>query len=392
MNICHVITRLIVGGAQENTLLTCAGLHERGHQVMLVTGAEAGPEGSLLEQARSGGYDVRVLPAMRRAVNPWRDYRVRRELTDLFRQRRPEVVHTHSSKAGILGRLAAHDAGVPIIVHTIHGMSFNRTQSWPTRTLYRRLEAHCARFTDRLITVADAMRDQAVAAGLASPQECTTVYSGMQTARFSPQRWDRASARQSWSVGEHEVVIGTIARLFRNKGYEPLIPAMAQAARRNPKIRFVWVGDGVRRDRYERQLERLGIRARVHLTGLITPQEVPKMLAGMDLLVHASQWEGLPRVAVQALLMERPVISFDIDGAPEVVIPGQTGLLVKLNDVTGLAEAMVDLSENTAERQRLGQAGRQLCLQRFDHSRMVDALEHIYKDWLSSQKRGQVGA
>lgn len=380
MNICHVITRLIVGGAQENTLLTCAGLHERGHRVTLVTGPEAGPEGSLLGEAQSSGYDVIVLPSLHRAVNPWCDYRAKRDLTNLFRQRRPQVVHTHSSKAGILGRLAARDAEVPIIVHTIHGMSFNRTQSWPIRNLYRLLEVHCARFTDRLITVADAMRDQAVVAGLAEPQQCTTVYSGMQTARFSPQQCDREAARQSWSISEHDVVIGTIARLFRNKGYEQLIPAMVEVARRNPKIRFVWVGDGVQRDLYERQLEQLGIRDRVHFTGLIHPQEVPKMLAGMDMLVHASQWEGLPRAAVQALLMERPVISFDIDGAPEVVIPDQTGVLVKLNDVTGLAEAMMNLSENPAERQRLGQAGRQLCLQRFDHNHMVDALERVYAD------------
>jgi len=380
MNICHVITRLIVGGAQENTLLTCVGLHERGHKVTLVIGFEQGPEGSLIDEAKTCGYEVIVLPTMCRAVKPWLDYRAKRDLTALFRQLKPQVVHTHSSKAGILGRVAARNARIPIIVHTIHGMSFNRTQSWPTRTLYRLLETHCARFTDRIITVADAMRDQAVSAGIGTLQQYMTVYSGMRTELFSLSLYDRDTVRQSWSVAPDEIVIGTIARLFHNKGYEQLIPAMAEAARRNPKLRFVWVGDGAQRACYERKLKQLGIRDRVHCTGLIPPDQVPKMLAGIDMLVHASQWEGLPRAAVQALLMERPVISFAIDGAPEVVIPNQTGVLVTLNDTNALAEAMANLADDPAQRQRMGRAGRQLCLERFDHNRMVEALEKIYND------------
>ena len=360
MNICHVITRLIIGGAQENTVLTCAGLHERGHRVTLLIGPETGPEGSLHEEARRGGYDMRIVPSMCRAVRPLADHRARREMAAMLREMRPDVVHTHSSKAGILGRLAARDAGVPIIVHTIHGMSFNRTQSWPVRMLYRQLEQYCARFTHAIVTVADAMRDQAVAVGMAPREKFVTVYSGMRTELFDPARWDRTAVRRGWGVADDEVVVGAVARLFRNKGYEALIPAMALAAKRNPKLRFVWVGDGAQRAEYERRLEELGIRSRVHLTGLLPPDRVPEMLAGMDLLVHASQWEGLPRAAVQALLMECPVVSFNIDGAPEVVLPGRTGSLVQLNDVPALAEAMIALAGNADERRRLGRAGRQL--------------------------------
>ncbi|HOW69235.1 MAG TPA: glycosyltransferase family 4 protein [Phycisphaerae bacterium] len=378
MNICHIITRLIIGGAQENTILTCAGLHDRGHQVTLLVGPETGPEGSLHDEAHRGGYDVRIVPNMCRAVRPLTDLRARRELAAMLRDLRPEVVHTHSSKAGILGRLAARDAGVPIIVHTIHGMSFNRTQSWPVQMLYRWLERYCARFTQALVTVADAMRDQAVAVGIAPRDKFVTVYSGMRTELFDPARGDRAAVRRRWGAADEEIVIGAVARLFRNKGYEVLIPAMALAAQRNSRLRFVWVGDGAQRTDYEKQLESMGIRGRVHLTGLLAPQRVPEMLAGMDLLVHASQWEGLPRAAVQALLMECPVISFDIDGAPEVVLPGRTGALVRLNDVPGLAEAMVTLAGDASERRRLGRAGRQLCLERFDQRKMVSELESLY--------------
>ena len=381
MNVCHVITRLIVGGAQENTLLTCKGLHDRRHRVTLITGPDAGPEGTLLEEARRGGFDVRVAPALHRAIRPVSDWRARRELAEMLAEIRPDVVHTHSSKAGILGRLAARNAGVPIIVHTIHGMSFNRTQPWPLRLACRRLERYCARFTDRLIVVARAMTAQALAARLAPAGKFVTVYSGMQTDWYNPDHHDRRAVRESWGVAADEIVIGTVARLFRNKGYEQLIPAMAEATKQVPHgLRFVWVGDGAKRAEYERQLEAAGLRPRVHLTGLLEPRDVARMLAGMDMVVHASQWEGLPRVAVQAMLMQRPVIGFDIDGTPEVVLPDRTGALVPLNDVRRLAEAIVALAGDKDRRERLGRAGRELCLQRFDHNAMVDAIERVYEE------------
>jgi len=380
MRICHVITRLIVGGAQENTVLSCVGLHERGHEVTLVTGPETGPEGSLMAQAREHGFAIEVVPELRRAVRPLGDLKALQALTRLLTLLRPDVVHTHSSKAGIVGRLAARRAKVPIIVHTVHGMSFNRTQSPLSRALYRRLERRCARFTDRLVCVADAMAAQTAAARVAPASKCTTIYSGIRTEWFAPERWDRDEVRRHWNFADDAIVVGTVARLFPNKGYEQLIPAAARAARREPRLRFVWVGDGGRRAAYERQLAALGLRDRVHLTGLVAPDQVARLLAGMDFVVHASQWEGLPRIAVQALLMERPVVSFAIDGAPEVVIPGETGLLVPLNDVAGLADAIDALAGNPQRRTAMGRAGRQRCLRQFDYRVMIDALEQLYNE------------
>ncbi|MGQ9649973.1 MAG: glycosyltransferase family 4 protein [Phycisphaerae bacterium] len=386
MNVCHVITRLIIGGAQENTLLTCEGLTRRGHKVTLVVGPDTGPEGSLIQEARAGGYDVRIIPSMHRAIRPWADLAACRQLWRLFRDLNPDIVHTHSSKAGILGRWAACRARVPIIVHTIHGMSFNRTQSAPIRYLYRLLERRCARYTDALIGVAEAMARQSIEAGIASPDRFVTIYSGMKTGWYDPARYDRRAVRQQWGFGEDCVVFGTVARLFRNKGYEQLIPAMAEASRRCPNLRFVWVGDGAQRSEYESQLLRLGLTDRVRLTGLVPPLEVARLLAGMDVVVHASQWEGLPRVVAQGLIMSKAVISFDIDGAPEVVLPEQTGLLVRLNDIQGLAEAMVRLAGDVPMRERMGRAGRELCLRRFDHDRMVDEIESLYKKLTDRRK------
>src|SRR5262249_14143500 len=148
--------------------------------------------------------------------------------------------------------------------------------------------------------------------------------------------------------------------------YEELIPAMAAAAGQRRDLRFVWIGDGAQRSEYESRLAALGLRQRVTLTGLVGPDEIPRLLSGIDLLVHASRWEGLPRAVVQALLMEKSAISFDIDGAPEVVLPGVTGQLVPLGDVAGLARAMTELAADAPRRLEMGRAGRAQCLPRFD--------------------------
>jgi glycosyltransferase involved in cell wall biosynthesis len=380
-----VITRLIVGGAQENTILTCEGLHERGHEVTLISGPTTGPEGSLVARARGGGYRFIELPELIRAVHPWYDARARRYLVIHFDELRPDVVHTHSSKAGIVGRFAARDARVPTVVHTIHGMSFNRTQSWPVRRLFAWLEWMAARRSDALVAVADAMIEQSVATGICPREKMRTIYSGMEVGRFTPTDYDRDAVRRGWNVGPSEIVAGTIARLFRRKGYEQLLPIMAAAAQREPRLRFVWVGDGAQRAEYEAELERLGLRDRTTLTGLVPPEKIPELLAGFDVLAHTSQWEGLPRTVVQALLMRVPAVAFDIDGTPEVVRDGQTGRLVKLGDTDGFVNALVDLAANAERRNRLGTAGRAHCLDRFDSRRMVDALEALYQRLVTSR-------
>lgn len=378
MRIVHVITRLIVGGAQENTVLTCRGLVERGHEVTLIAGEETGPEGSLWEQAERCGCKLIRLASLRRAARPLCDLRARCDLKRIFRREKPEIVHNHSSKAGILGRSAAAAAGVPVVVHTIHGMSFNRTQPWWIQAVYRTLERRAARHTTSLVTVADAMIEQSVAAGIAPREKFTTIRSGLETERFAPNAERRTHHRREWGVGEDEIVVGTVARLFANKGYEEILQAMPDAVRREPRLRFVWVGDGANRGEYERRLQEIGMRERVRLLGLVRPEEVAPILTGFDMLVHASRWEGLPRAIVQALLTEVPAISFDNDGAPEVVRTGETGILVPFGDGSGLSNAIVRLAGDAEARGRMGAAGRRRCLAEFDWRRMVERLEALY--------------
>ncbi len=392
MRICHVITRLIIGGAQENTVLTCKGLAERGHQVTLLAGPETGPEGSLWEQAHQAGCEVVTVDSLCRAVHPTRDWRAMQELRRLFTRLRPDVVHTHSSKAGILGRAAAASAGVPVIVHTIHGMSFNRTQPAPTRMLYRFLEQWAAQHTGAFITVADAMIDQAVEAGIAPRERFTTIRSGVETDSFMPSDQSRARLRNEWGVYDRDIVVGTIARLFENKGYEEILAAMPGAVADEPRLKFVWVGDGANRSSYERQLNDLRLRDRVRLVGLVHPREVPHLINGFDIILHASRWEGLPRALVQAMLMRVPAVSFDNDGAPEVVLPGETGILVPFGDTKNLAAALVKLAGDAELRTTLGQGGRKLCLEAFDWRRMVSRIESLYSTVAATEGPGAEAA
>ncbi len=378
MRICHIITRLIIGGAQENTILTCRGLIEHGHDVTLMAGPETGPEGSLWEDATKLGCELITVDSMRRAVNPLRDWGAQNELTALIRRLRPNVVHTHSSKAGILGRWAAARAAVPVIVHTIHGMSFNRTQPWWLRRVYRGLERRAARHTTAFVSVADAMTDQAVAAGIAPRDRFVTIYSGMETDRYAPDVEVRNRVRREWGIAPHEVVVGTIARLFVNKGYEEIISAMPAAVAQCPHLRFVWIGDGAHRSLYERQLDALGLGDRVRFLGLLRPEDVAAQINGFDMVLHASRWEGLPRAVVQGLLTEVPAVSFDNDGAPEVVIPNETGVLVPFGDTAGLTDATVTLAKNASLRRSLGEQGRTHCLARFDWRAMAKQHDALY--------------
>ncbi len=378
MKIAHVITRLIIGGAQENTVLSCEGLTAKGHEVTLISGPETGPEGSLWPRAEKSCSDVIRVNSLLRNINPAAELRCVRDLQRIFREHRFDVVHTHSSKAGILGRYAAYRAGIPNIVHTIHGMSFNRTQGNTTRAVYRMLEKRAASWTSAFVSVADAMTEQAVAAGIAERRLFTTIRSGMETELFRKDNAIRKSMRESWGIPTEAIVVGTIARLFRNKGYEHLLKALPAITFNSPEAHFVWVGDGIDREKYVSELRRLGLENKVHFTGLVPPAEIPGILNGFDILVHASMWEGLPRALVQASLTEVPVVSFDNDGAPEVVEEGVTGFLAPMGNAAILGEKLTQLCKNTELRVKMGQLARTRCLEEFDHKRMVEELDKLY--------------
>lgn len=385
MRVVHFITRLIIGGAQENTLLTVEDQHQiYGDDVTLITGPGLGAEGTLEPRARAGGFRFEVLPELHRSIRPWSDWRCYRALKRRLRELQPEILHTHSSKAGILGRLAAHSLKLPC-VHTIHGASFHVGQSAVAFQLYRQLERWVGPITQRFISVADAMTDQYVAAGVAPRDRFTTISSGFDVDPFLQPSRPRDELRRELGLSDEDVVVGKVARLFHLKGHNHLLAAAPEIVRRCPKVKFLLVGDGELRPQYEAEIEQLGLQSRFVFTGLVPPAAVADLIHAMDLVVHTSEWEGLARVLPQGLIAGRPVVSFDIDGAREVVRPGVTGSLVARGDVAGLTKAVVDLASDADLRRRLGGAGRELFVEQFRHQTMTRRIRDVYADLLNSR-------
>ncbi|NLF19471.1 MAG: glycosyltransferase family 4 protein [Lentisphaerae bacterium] len=385
LSICHVITRMIVGGAQENTLLTARGHVERGHRVTLVTGPSPGPEGALLAAETVPGLEVVEIPSLVRQVSPWHDFLAYRRLRRFFLRGGFDVVHTHSSKAGILGRLAARRAGVPLVVHTVHGQPFHPYQSRWLNAVYIHAERLAARNCDRILAVAQAMVDQCVAAGVAPAERYRVVYSGMDMEAFLNARPDPA-LRRSLGLPEGVPVVGKIARLFELKGHDFLLAAAPAIVKAIPDAHFLLVGDGVLRESIAARAAALGLQDRFVFTGLVPPAEVCRYTALMDVLVHLSLREGLPRTVVQALASAVPAVGFALDGTPEVIADGVTGRLCPAGDAEAVAGAVIDLLRDPDLRRRLGQAGRERVRTQFCWRRMADLIEQEYRAGLQRRR------
>jgi glycosyltransferase involved in cell wall biosynthesis len=387
MHVVHYITRLIVGGAQENTLLTVEDQHHLfGDRVTLITGPGLGPEGSLEERARKGGLDLRIIDASRRSIHPWRDWRTYRELLGLLRAIKPDLLHTHSSKAGIIGRAAASKLGLPC-VHTVHGAAFHVGQSALAFNLYRWLERRAAPATDKFISVCDAMTDQYVQAGVAPRDKFVTVYSGFDVEPFLNPPRPPADVRAELGLKPDDIVIGKVARLFPLKGHEFIVRAAKSVCDRCPNVRFLLVGDGILRPQFEAELATAGIRDRFVFAGLVPPGQVPELIHAMDIVVHTSVWEGLARVLPQGLIAGKPVVSYDVDGAREVVLPGQTGFLLPPRSIGELSAALCELAGDADLRRRLGETGRMRFTEQFRHQSMTRQIRGVYADVLESRGR-----
>jgi glycosyltransferase involved in cell wall biosynthesis len=379
MRIIHVITRLIIGGAQENTLLTVEGLHHQYHDdVTLITGPAEGPEGDLFDRASRLGLKVELFPELVRPIRPLVDLKAYRRLRATFRELKPDVVHTHSSKAGILGRAAAWHARVPAVVHTIHGMPFGAFETPWKNCLYISLERWAAGRCHAIVSVCDAMTTQALAAGVGRPEQFLTVYSGMDADAFLKPRRPRDEVRRELGLDDDEVAFATVARLFELKGHDDIVAVAKEVLAANPNVRFVWIGDGILRDRLVADLERLGVRRSFILTGLVPPERIPELLDAVDAVIHPSLREGLARVLPQSLLVGRPVISYDIDGAREVVLP-ETGILLQPRDLEGLRRAILQLASDPALRAALGSEGRRRFADQFRHETMTRQLRSLYE-------------
>ncbi|GAA4424078.1 glycosyltransferase family 4 protein [Bremerella cremea] len=383
MRVAHVITRMIIGGAQENTLYNCLDLiRDFGDDVLLITGPSEGPEGNLLEQAHAQGLPVQTLPNLRRNIHPWTDWKGYHEVKQAIRDFQPDVVHTHSAKAGMLGRRGAMALKVPAVIHTVHGAPFHPYQSDAARRFFIACERYASSQCHQLVSVADAMSDLLVEAKVAPREKFLTVYSGMEVEPFLESGSLREAARAELGIRPDDVVIGKIARLFHLKGHEYVIEAARDVVAQCPQAKFLFVGDGILREKYEENIREAGLTDHFILVGLVPPKEIPKYISAMDVLVHTSLREGLARALPQALLSGKPAVSFDIDGAREVVSTMETGFLIPPGNVPQLKSALVQLCSDAELRDKLGKEGQRRCSQVFPHQVMTRRLREIYAEVL----------
>jgi glycosyltransferase involved in cell wall biosynthesis len=432
MRILHISTRLILGGSQENTVLSCEGQARLGHDVHLAFGPIYGPEGSLLERvqafrtAEGQGITTHVAPNLVREINPFKDLPCYHELKRLVTQLRPDIVHTHSSKAGILGRAAAWEADGstfertrevdgrlesvtiagtrPGVVHTIHGPPFHKYQSNLLYKLYVESERYAAKRCHLIVSVANAMTRQYLGEGIGRAEQYVTVRSGMETEPFLVAKAgeSREHMRREFGFADNDFVIGTVARLAELKGHDDLLDGLAEDLKRNQRWKLLWVGDGWWRERLLTKARGMGLNVaeldkapsaggtapplhhstgappQVIITGLVPPERIPALMRAMDVLAHPSYREGLPRTVPQALLAGVCPVAYDVDGTGEACRHMQTGLLVTAGDKKALREAIGWCYSRPLERQRLAAAGQRECAQLFSAEKMVQDLEAVY--------------
>jgi len=386
IKVLHIITRLILGGAQENTIFTVWGLNNSPHyDVDLATGPAIGPEGSLTKEAEERGIKLIMVPHMRREIDFLHDLLAFIELFLLIKKGRYTIVHTHSSKAGFLGRLAAKLAGVKIIIHSIHGLPFCEYQKRFFNYIYILCERFSGLLTDKLISVCDVMTRKALAAGVASREKFSTIYSGIELEWYSNKDISVEKTGKELSLSPEAPIVGNISRLFELKGHNYFLEAACQVLEVFPETKFVLVGDGVLKEKLTHQAEDLGIRDSVIFTGLVERREVPKLISVMNVVVHTSLREGLPRVLPEAMAMGKPVIAFEVDGVAEIVKDGKNGYLIPPGDSGELARSIIHLLKDKEKATRMGEAGREMVDPHFRAEVMVDRISEIYQQLIKQR-------
>jgi len=384
VRVIHMITKLELGGAQQNTMFTVANLDREFFSPMLWSG----PGGILTEDAaKLFKDDFQVVPHLFRGVNPKNDWLALWELRRMLKKEQaktngPIIVHTHSSKAGILGRTAAFCAGIPVIIHSYHGFGFNDFQPWPVREAYVLAEKITGWITDRFIFVSRANQTKAANLRLGRPEQYNLVRSGIELAEFQPKPIDRRAKRREMGVAEDGKVVVMVACLKPQKNPADFVRAASLVLKEIPDAWFVVAGDGELRPKMEQAISETGVKDRVKLLGWRT--DIPEILWACDLMVLTSLWEGLPRVFPQAMAAGLPIVATSVDGAPEAVIQGENGYLVPPRDFQGIARRVVELLKDDAKRAQMAGRAAEL-VPEWDIYKMVRDQEQLYQRLLKEK-------
>ena len=383
LKICHVITRMTLGEAQENTLRSIIGLIEKGHEVVLITGSSSKNVFTLESNIEIPKFEIIELPELVREINGRKDLAAYNHLKKIFKERQFDVVHTHRSKAGIVGRAAAWRNKVPLVVHTIHRQSFHPSVKPIPNALFIKAERWAAKRCHRIYSVGKTMIDECVKAKIAKPEKYKIIYSGIDIQPFYNAEFD-LKLKLQLGIPMEAKVVGVVSKLSPRKGYEYFLPVAHSISGVYPNAHFLVVGDGPMREWMEKKVNSMRLAKKFHFTGHIPQDQVYRYISIMDIMMHLSLRAGVPRSIVQALAAGVPAIGFNLDGIPELIIDGETGYCAPPKDTkTATANALHIFSYPDLAR-KMAENGKKLVEGKFDWHGMVDCLEQEYFEHLSN--------
>jgi glycosyltransferase involved in cell wall biosynthesis len=387
IKVLHLITHLGVGGAQDNTLLTVKGHSRERYEVHLAAGVD---QRDWEDRGRLYADDFFTLPGLCRSAQPLDDRRALNQITDFLKKHKYHIVHTHSAKAGTLGRIAAQRAKVPIVIHTFHSFGWQVARTARTNPLqmlasslkkwfYVQIERHAASLSDALITVSELNKRDAISINLAPPEKFTTIYSGIDLNRFKVNV-KRSKMCDSLGLSPNQPIIGAIGRLSIQKAPIDFVKAAKTVLQKKPDIQFIMIGDGPLAADVRHAI---GDERRINVFGY--RDDVPEILSILDVFVLSSLWEGLGRAMTEAMIMEVPVAATAVDGVPELVTHQQTGMLSPPGDPVRLAEHIMFLLDHPEEAQRMKQSARRRVVPTFGAEQMVEQIEALYERLLAEK-------
>ncbi len=376
------ILEATTGGTRRHLVDLVMGLDPQRFEVRVICALARDPafrEDVAAMQARS--IPVHIVP-MVRTISPWKDGHAYRQLVRLLREHPCDVVHTHSSKAGVLGRLAARRAGIGTVVHTPHVFPFDMQVNAAVRVVYRFIERRLARRTDRLVCVSWAGVLSGARSGVAPAGRYAMIYNGIDVPDPTDHPAAAAQLRRDLGLPATTPIVGAVGRLTRQKNYDLLIEAAQRVCRRMPEVRVVIVGEGQERQRLERNIKNLGMHAHVLLPGY--RPDVMAWVLGFDVFAMSSDWEGLPYSLLEAMACRRPIVATAVGGVSEAVRTDIDGVLTPPGDAGALADALIAcLRASVTDRREMGESARRRIEQRFSRRRMLAAVQDLYEDVLS---------
>jgi len=392
IKVIHIITRLDKGGSAENTLLTAGGLDKQIYDVLLVKGlsiesgmaeGEAGAVEKSIREAEKEGVRIITVPGLIRRISPFYDFKTFFALIKILRYERPHIIHTHTSKAGILGRWAAYFCRAPIIIHTPHGHVFWGYFGRLKTAFYIILEKITANITDKIIALTEQEKNDHLHFRIASGDKFSVVHSGIKLDKFSNLSADPATMRRKLGIAEGDLVVGTTGRLTPVKGHRHLIEAAGNIVDARPNTTFVFLGDGELSDELKNMASRLGMKEKVKFLGW--RPDVAEVMSVFDLFVLPSLNEGMGRVLVEAMALGKPIVASDVGGIPDLVVHGKNGCLVPPGDAQSLSAAIRDLLENPEKRKRMGENGKKIAAD-YGADEMVQKIALLYQNMLQLKR------